>query len=105
VSWRYGTQITLAGIVPSVGTVADAFDNDLAEITIGLYKTETMRTGSPSRNEPIGTLADVDDITSSWVHWYNTQRLRHRLGRIPPATADAQHFAQASAYNPVAALK
>jgi hypothetical protein len=33
----------------------------------------------------IRTLADLEEITSAWVHWYNTARLMHRLGRRPPA--------------------
>jgi putative transposase len=33
-------------------------------------------------------LADLEAITSAWVHWYNTGRLMHRLGRRPPAEAD-----------------
>jgi putative transposase len=39
-----------------------------------------------------GTLADVEEITSAWVHWYNTSRLMHRLGRRPPAEAEAEHY-------------
>ena len=42
-----------------------------AETTIGLYKTECVRKGSPFRNGPIRTLADLEDITSAWVSWYN----------------------------------
>ncbi len=45
--------------------------------------------GSPFRNGPIRTLADLEEITSAWVHWYNTERLMHRLGRRPPAEAEA----------------
>ena len=33
----------LAGLQPSIGTVGDAYDNALAETTIGLYKTECTR--------------------------------------------------------------
>ena len=36
------------GVVPSVGTVGDAFDNALAETTIGLYKSDAVRTGRRS---------------------------------------------------------
>ena len=72
----------LAGLRPSIGTVGDALDNALCETTIGLYKTECIREGSPFRNGPIRTLADLDDITSAWVAWYNAHRLMHRLGRI-----------------------
>jgi putative transposase len=54
----------------------------------GLYKTECIRGDSPFRTGPITTLADLEDVTSAWVHWYNTSRLMHRLGRRPPAEAD-----------------
>ena len=39
----------LEGLIPSVGTVGDALDNALCETTIGLYKTECVREGSPFR--------------------------------------------------------
>ena len=87
----------LAGLIPSVGTVGDALDNALAETTIGLYKTECVREGSPFRNGPICTLADLEDITSAWVHWYNTARLMHRLGRRPPAEVEAEYYARLQA--------
>ena len=82
----------LAGLAPSIGTVGDALDNALAETTIGLYKTECTRDGSPFRTGPLETLEDVEKITSEWVHWYNTSRLMHRLGRRPPAEAEAEYY-------------
>jgi len=59
----------LAGLTGSVGTVGDAYDNALAETTIGLYKTECIRAGAPFRNGPVRTLGDLEEITSAWVHW------------------------------------
>ena len=64
-----------------IGTVGDAFDNALAETTIGLYKTECTRAGSPFRTGPFARLSDIEQATSSWVAWYNNDRLMHRLGR------------------------
>ena len=52
------------------------------------------RPGSPFRNGPIRTLAGLEEITSAWVHWYNTERLMHRLGRKPPAEAEAGYWAR-----------
>jgi hypothetical protein len=46
----------LAGLKPSIGSVGDALDNGLAETTIGLYKTECIREGSPLRSGPMRTL-------------------------------------------------
>jgi hypothetical protein len=59
----------LAGLQPSVGSVGDAIDNALCETTVGLYKTERIRDGSPFRTGPLRTLTDLEDITSAWVHW------------------------------------
>jgi transposase InsO family protein len=87
----------LAGLIPSVGTVGDALDDALAETTIGLYKTECIRDGSPFRNGPVRTHADLEDITSAWVHRYNTSRLMHRLSRRPPAEAEAEYYAHQQA--------
>jgi putative transposase len=57
----------LAGLKPSIGTVGVALHNGLAETTIGLYKAECIRDGSPLRSEPIRTITDLEDITSTWV--------------------------------------
>jgi putative transposase len=92
-SVRFGETLQLAGMIPSIGTVGDAYDNALAETSTGLYKTECARSDSPFRTGPITTLADLEDITSAWVHWYNTSRLMHRLGRRPPAEAEADYYA------------
>jgi putative transposase len=89
---HFGETLMLAGLLPSVGTVGDAYDNALCETTIGLYKTECIRDGSPFRNGPIHTLADLDDATSAWVSWYNQSRLMHRLGRRPPVEAEAEYY-------------
>lgn len=91
--------------MPSVGSVADAYDNALAETSIGLYKTEAIRPDSPFRTGPIQTIADLEEITSNWVDWYNNSRLMHRIGLIPPARAEANHYRQDRDHKPVAALK
>jgi len=101
-SLRYTESLMLAGLTASVGSVGDAYDNALAETTIGLYKTECTRDGSPFRTGPIRTLADLEAITSAWVHWYNNHRLMHRLGRRPPAEAEAAYYQAAAAPGRVA---
>jgi putative transposase len=92
-SVRFGESLLLAGMIPSIGSVGDAFDNALAETTIGLYKHECIRADSPFRRGPLGSLGDVEEVTADWVHWYNTSRLMHRLGRRPPAEHEAAYYA------------
>jgi putative transposase len=100
-SVRFAESLLLAGMIPSIGTVGDAFDNALAETTIGLYKHECVRDDSPFRTGPLDRLGDVEQITADWVHWYNNDRLMHRLGRRPPAEYEALYYANTSADHPV----
>jgi putative transposase len=93
-SVRFGETLSLSGLRPSVGSVGDAYDNALAETTIGLYKNECIRADSPFRRGPLRTLGDVEYLTADYVVWYNQQRLMHRLGRVPPAEAEAQYYSQ-----------
>jgi len=65
---RFGETLFLQGLQPSIGSVGDAYDNALAETTIGLYKAECIASGSPFRKGPFRTIADVEEATSAWVH-------------------------------------
>ena len=101
-SVHFGETLFLEGFRPSIGTVGDAYDNALAETTIGLYKHECIRADSPFRRGPLDRLSDLEMITADWVHWYNTSRLMHHLGRIPPAEAEANYYAQTRDGQPAA---
>ena len=93
-SVRFGESLLLAGMIPSVGSVGDAYDNALAETIIGLYKNECTPAGSPFRNGPLHRLSDLEEATAAWVHWYNNHRLMHRLGRTPPVEYEALYHAK-----------
>lgn len=101
-SVRFGETLALSGLVASIGSVGDAFDNALAETTIGLYKTEAIRDDSPFRTGPLRHLGDVEALTAAWVHWYNTSRLMHRLGRIPPIECEQAYYARGTAQSAAA---
>jgi putative transposase len=93
-SVRFGEKLSLSDLRPSIGSVGDADDNALAETTIGLYKNECIRADSPFRRGQLNTLSDAEYITADYVSWHNQQRLMHRLGRVPPAEAEAQYYSQ-----------
>jgi putative transposase len=89
-SVRFTERLEEIGAQPSIGTVADSFDNALAETTNGLYKTECVY--GP------GTCGwdDVEELelaTLSWVHWFNEIRLHGHCGDIPPAEYEAAFYA------------
>ena len=52
-SLRFAQTLLLEGLAGSIGSVGDAYDNALAETTIGLYKAECTRDGSPFRDGPL----------------------------------------------------
>jgi len=85
-SFAYTQRLIDAGVDASVGSVGDAYDNALAETTIGLYKTEKIR-----REGPWKTLSDVELATLEWVDWFNTSRLHSACGRLSPAQYEAAH--------------
>jgi putative transposase len=88
-SLRYTERLDEIGARPSIGTIADSYDNALAEAVNGLYKSELIRHQGPWR-----TVDDVELATLTWVHWFNTMRLHGTLGDIPPAEFEAHHYAQ-----------
>ncbi|TXH24206.1 MAG: IS3 family transposase [Mycobacterium sp.] len=101
-SVKFGETLALSGLVASIGSVGDAYDNALAETTIGLYKHEAIRDDSPFRHGPLHRLTDVELLTADWVNWYNTDRLMHRLGRIPPVEYEAVYYATNTAQSAAA---
>ncbi|GAB6985284.1 hypothetical protein JCM10369A_44750 [Nocardioides pyridinolyticus] len=80
------------GIRPSIGTVADAYDNALMECVIGLFKTECIRT-TVFHARPYRTIGDVEYATAGWVDWYNNRRLHSSLGMMTPVEFEQAHYA------------
>jgi len=97
---HFGETLSLSGLRPSIGSVGNAYDNALAETTIGLYKNECVRADSPFRRGPLRNLGDVEMITADYIGWFNQQRLMHRLGRVPPAEAEAAYYDRTVANQP-----
>jgi putative transposase len=81
-SIRSTERLAEAGAVTSVGSRGDAFDNALAESTIGLYKTELIHRRG---------LDDLELATLEWVDWYNHRRLHGALDHLPPVEYEAAY--------------
>jgi len=91
-SINFTEHLTDQGIRPSIGSVADAYDNALMEGVIGLYKTECIRT-TIFHPGPYRDVADVEYATAGWVDWYNNRRLHSTLGMLTPAEHETAHYA------------
>jgi putative transposase len=101
-SVRFTERLDEIGARPSIGTVADSYDNALAETTNGLYKTECVY--GPDTNG----WDDVDELelaTLSWVHWFNHQRLHSHCNDTPPAEFETAFYAAQQADHEVVGIQ
>ena len=89
-SVRFTERLEEIGARPSIGTVADSFDNALAETTNGLYKAECVYGPDSSGWDDVEHL---ELATLSWVHWFNHERLHGHCGDLPPAEYEAAFYA------------
>ena len=84
-------ELTDHGVLASVGSVGDAYDNALAESFVDSFKTELVATGS-FRSRSQLELAVVE-----YISWFNNDRLHESLGDIPPAEFEALRLVAAAA--------
>ena len=83
---RYTDRLADAGVIPSVGSRGDSYDNAMAESINGLYKSELIYNETQG---PWRTVEDVEFATLGWVDWWNTRRLLEPIGHVPPVEYEA----------------
>ena len=98
-SIRYTDRLVEAGLVGSVGSVGDSYDNALAETIFGLFKTEVIHRCGPWRNAD-----EVEYAVLEWVDWFNNRRLLEPLGYVAPAAFEKAYHHQQSTMAVEAAL-
>jgi putative transposase len=89
-SVRFTERLEEIGARPSIGTVADSYDNALAETTNGLYKAECVYGPDTAGWDGVD---ELELATLSWVHWFNHDRLHGHCGHVPPAEFEAAFYA------------
>jgi putative transposase len=94
-SFRYTSRLAEVGVMPSIGSVADSFDNAMAESLIGTFKAELINRRSWRTRE------EVEFAVVEWVAWYNTRRLHSSIGDIPPAEFEANYSASTDTLQPI----
>jgi len=86
-SIRYTDRLVEAGLQASIGTVADSYDNALAETVNGLYKAELVYWEGPWRGAD-----DLELATLGWVDWFNHTRIHSSLKYATPAEVEAEYY-------------
>ena len=86
-SIRYKERLFDEGVVLSVGSKGDAYDNVLAETIIGLFKTEIIRRRGPWRE-----IDSVEYAVLEWVEWFNNKRILEPIGNIATAEYEKAYY-------------
>lgn len=86
-SFAFTQRLIDAGVEASIGSVGDAYDNALAESTIGLFKGEVIY-----REGPWKSMEQVELATLEWVDWYNNSRLHGACDKLSPAAYEANYY-------------
>jgi putative transposase len=86
---RYTQRLAEAGVVASVGTTGDSYDNAMAEAFNSLFKAELVRNKGPWKN-----IDDLEIAVAEYIDWFNHRRLHGEIGLVPPVEFEDQHYAQ-----------
>ena len=84
----YTQQLTDHGVLASVGSVGDAYDNALAESFVDSFKTELIA------DRIWKTKMQLELAVVEYVGWFNEARLHESLDDLPPIDFEALYAAQ-----------
>ena len=91
----YTQTLTDHGVLCSVGSVGDAYDNALAESFVDSFKTELVS------DRVWRTRSQLELATVAYIGWFNHDRLHESLGDLPPAEFEALHAAREAVTGPI----
>lgn len=96
-SFRYTSRLADLGVTASVGSVADSYDNAMAEALNGTFKAELIH------RRTWRTRDQVEYAIVEWVGWYNHRRLHSAIGHVPPIEYEATYYRSINTLAPTGA--
>ncbi|MFI6428626.1 IS3 family transposase [Promicromonospora sp. NPDC050880] len=87
VAVRYTQRLAEAGVVASVGSTGDSYDNALAEAFNSLFKAELVRNKGPWKN-----IDDLELAIAEYIDWFNHHRLHGEIGLVPPTEFEEAYY-------------
>ena len=85
-SWAFGRRLVDAGIVPSMGSIGDCYDNSLVESFWGTMQLELLD------SKIWRTRTELATAIFEWIEcWYNPLRRHSSIGMLSPAGYEAAH--------------
>jgi putative transposase len=89
-SYAFGQVLDDHGVLGSIGSVGDAFDNALAESFVDSFKTELIA------DRVWRSRSQLELAVVEYVGWFNHSRLHEALGDVPPAEFEWLNAAEAA---------
>jgi putative transposase len=85
-SWAFGQRLRSAGLLASMGTVGDCYDNAMMESFWGTLQLEILD------QQPWKTRDELANAIFEWIEcWYNPKRRHSSIGMYSPVTFEALH--------------
>jgi putative transposase len=83
-SYEFRSVLKAMGMVQSMGTVGDSYDNALAENLWSLLKRES------GYSENFESIDEARASIFEWIIWYNNERIHTSIENMPPAKFEQQ---------------
>jgi putative transposase len=88
-SFDYTQELSDAGVLASVGSVGDAYDNAMAESFVDSLKTELIA------DRVWRSRSQLELAVVEYIAWFNNDRLHESLGDVSPIEFESLYAAQA----------
>ena len=91
-SWAFGQRLRQAGLLGSMGSIGDCYDNSMMESFFGSMQTELLD------QKTWITRQELSAAIFEWIEaWYNPERRHSALAYRSPVTYERMHQMQPSA--------
>ena len=91
-SWAFGHRLRSAGLLASMGSIGDCYDNSMVESFFGSMQLELLDRRSWA------TRQDLANAIFEWIEaWYNPRRRHSALGNLSPIDYEQHHTPAATA--------
>jgi putative transposase len=91
-SWAFGQRLRTAGLLGSMGTIGDCFDNSMVESFFGTLQLELLdRQTWATRQELASAIFEYIEA------WYNPHRRHSTIGMLSPVQFEREHTTHATA--------
>ncbi len=88
-SWAFGRRLHGAGLLGSMGSIGDCFDNSVVESFFGTLQVELLDQGRWQSREQLAL------AVFEWIEaWYNPRRRHSYCSMLSPADYEAAHGAR-----------